>query len=49
MVGEGLVTPGVVDAYAKDLGVQSIELLHAVSECAHFLGADTCEGAGEKG
>src|SRR6266480_491863 len=45
---ESFVRPGIVDVYSYNLGVNLAELREIISQLTHFLGADTCEGAGEE-
>jgi hypothetical protein len=48
VLGEGLVREGIVDADPDDLRIDLVQLLHVVTQGAHFTGADAGECSGEK-
>src|SRR5712691_11952690 len=45
---ERLVREWIVDAYSYDLGVDLVQLLHVVTQSAHFAGADGGERSWEE-
>src|SRR5205807_9655846 len=46
---ERFVSKGIVDAYSYDLGIYLVQLLHVITQSAHFTGAYGGERSWEEG